>query len=137
MRKYFQQLKFSCRNGLIILVFTIFLGTSSTNANSNDIPNGGILPSWSPDSKKIGFISSNPHNSGSLWIMNSDGSEAHKLPIGDVSDYSWSKEGQKIRYIAYRNGSAHLLEYALDNKETIAWYLLGKPISLLPEDVTE
>src|SRR5208283_5639736 len=94
----------------LLLLFVILYTISLQFVRPNDLPNGGILPRWSPDGKKIAFISSNPHNTGALWIMNSDGSEAHKLPLGDISEYTWSKEDQKIHYIAYRNGVPRFFE---------------------------
>ncbi len=144
MRRQFKQwtqynlfTEFNSIKPLYLLLFVYIFIVSQQFARPDDLPNGGRLPRWSPDGKKIAFLSSSPHNSGSLWIMNSDGNEAHKLLLGDVNDYSWSIESQKIHYISFRNGAAHLFEYSLDDKETLAGCLLGKPISLLPQDVTE
>ncbi len=57
-------------------------------------------PRWSPDGRRIGFLS-NRSGKGELWIIPSDGGEAHQLTRleGNVSDFTWSPDGRRLAVI--------------------------------------
>ena len=61
---------------------------------TNDHPAGGSTPSWSPDGKRIAFVSGRDGNS-EIYIMNPDGSELRNLTNNPAYDggHSWSPEG--------------------------------------------
>jgi len=81
-------------------IFTVNpAGTNLTNLTNNPLHNFASDPTWSPDGSKIAFTSD-----GGLWIMNSDGTDAHYIPFVRELDYSfvsdpdWSPDGGKITF---------------------------------------
>ena len=76
------------------------------------ITSKGFRPSWSPDGKELVFatedVGMNPGNAesvGELWLVNEDGSNLGRLPIGgDAILPSWSPHGHRIAY-THRLGS--------------------------------
>jgi Tol biopolymer transport system component len=64
------------------------------------------MPSWSPDGKKIAFVSyRNGHSD--IYIMNADGSDQTRLtdnPARDVEP-SWSPDSRKIVFASDRDGN--------------------------------
>jgi len=62
---------------------------------------GACRPDWSPDSKKIAYVSGKADEKGDIWVMNPDGSEKTQLTFDDMNyDYypAWSPDGQYIVY---------------------------------------
>lgn len=63
---------------------------------------------WAPDSRRVAFLSSraNPLNVGKrsrqLWLLSLDGGEAQPLTKvdGDIADFRWSPDGQRIAFLA-------------------------------------
>ncbi|MDQ1453299.1 MAG: hypothetical protein QOK38_3165 [Acidobacteriaceae bacterium] len=82
-------------------------GTASTPVDIPDLLNtvrlGGAA--WSPDGRQI-LYSGSASGRINLWIMNSDGTEAHQLLHSDdaQSGAIWSKDGQKVVYQQDRGG---------------------------------
>jgi Tol biopolymer transport system component len=98
-------------------------------------------PSWSPDSRKIAFVSKSPSNFSSvaIWVVNADGSGGFALdeqpnPF-DVTNYltpRWAPNGSAIAFLSTENGNpdvvlkplngaaAHLISTP-DNESDIAW----------------
>ena len=62
-------------------------------------------PAWSPDGKKIAFVS---HRDGNqeIYVMNADGSGQRRLTHNTAGDYgpAWSPDGQKIAFVSQRDG---------------------------------
>jgi Tol biopolymer transport system component len=64
-------------------------------------------PHFSPDGRKIAFVSSQADGKGDIWIMNPDGSGQDRLTdLPDTFDYypSWSADG---RTIVFASGTEH------------------------------
>jgi Tol biopolymer transport system component len=62
-------------------------------------------PHWSPDGTLIlfGFNPSGTTGKDEIWLMNSDGSNKHKL--GDGIDAVWAPEGQRIAFASVPSGT--------------------------------
>ena len=65
---------------------------------------------WSPDGKQMAFIkipdSQTPFAVGELWVMNADGSNAHKLADADAGHGfppAWSPDGKRIAFVVREN----------------------------------
>jgi dipeptidyl aminopeptidase/acylaminoacyl peptidase len=59
-------------------------------------------PVWSPDSKRLLFVSDREGEKNQLWFIDTDGGEARKLTnmLRGVIDASWSPDGRSIAFIA-------------------------------------
>ena len=61
-------------------------------------------PDWSPDGQRIAF-SSERHENGNIYVMNSDGSEVTRLTNADRNVHNpnpdWSPDGQRIAHQSY------------------------------------
>ena len=71
-------------------------------------------PCWSPDSKKIAWLSINRkvNPETGLWVMKADGSE--KKQFTDFAQYpSWSPDGHQIVYSAFLEDSVGAKNEAL------------------------
>lgn len=55
------------------------------------------FPKWSPSGEKVAFVSTGEDSIPSLWIMNADGSDQHRLTDNIVVQApSWSPDGREI-----------------------------------------
>ncbi len=61
---------------------------------------GSCRPHFSPDSKKIAYVSTEGDGKGDIWIMDPDGSNKTRVTTDPNYDYhpSWSPDGTKIVY---------------------------------------
>jgi len=78
-------------------------------------------PIWSPDGKKIAFISD---RSGSyeIWTMNRDGSGLEQLtdtPDVRATEPIWSPDGQRMVYTVFRDGSYMFVLNKPWNEQTV------------------
>ena len=72
-----------------------------------------VHPAWSPDGRKIAFVSGRDGNSN-IYVMDADGKNVHQLTDHPVSDTNpaWSPNGRKIAFQSSRDGNVEI--YVMD-----------------------
>ena len=71
-----------------------------TNHPAND-----SHPSWSPDGKKIAFVSDRNNKADHIYVMDSEGQNLMRLTNEAVSRWpAWSPDGKKIVYVRSKGG---------------------------------
>jgi len=76
-------------------------GSGATQLTHNTLVTD-LSPAWSPDGRKIAFVSSQPGRVNfNIYIMDADGSNAKKLTTSPAqeSDPTWSPDGRKIAFV--------------------------------------
>ena len=77
------------------------------------IPKADSSPSWSPDGKRIAFVSDRDRfldihgfPTSEIYVMDADGENPQNLTNNRVEDSSpsWSPDGKRIVFISYRDG---------------------------------
>ena len=80
-----------------------------------------VDPAWSPDGKKIVFLSkSNQAGNFDIWVMNSDGSNKQRLTTDPADDGwpSWSPDGSKIAFESNRSGNYDIYIMVIEKSAT-------------------
>ena len=76
--------------------------------NLTQHPSSNMRPVWSPDSRRIAFISDRDKTSGAFWnlyVMNADGSGLTRLTNDqwtDANTIAWSPDGKRIAFSSFR-----------------------------------
>jgi eukaryotic-like serine/threonine-protein kinase len=97
-----------------------------------NLENGACQPEWSPDGKKMVFVSPCADNSGyyqgaGLFMINADGSDQKLLmnaPGGDF-DPAWSPDGKTIAFTSLRNQDQTAHIYLLHLEDNTVDRLMG------------
>ena len=75
-----------------------------------------LLPSWSPDGKRIAFASDGKGNfeNFEIYVMDADGGNLQRLTNNPDDDWSpsWSPDGERIAFRSKRDGNAEI--YVMD-----------------------
>jgi serine/threonine protein kinase/Tol biopolymer transport system component len=97
-----------------------------------NMPEGACQPSWSPDGKKMVFISpckgmDEIYYGASLYIINADGT--NPTPVGTVPggdfDPAWSPDGKSIAFTSLRNGQMEIFILNVENPSSITQITKG------------
>ena len=66
-------------------------------------------PAWSPDGRKIAFVSRRDGNS-EIYVINADGSGQENLTQHPARDShpSWSRDGRKLAFVSRRDGNSEI-----------------------------
>ena len=68
-----------------------------------------IQPTWSPDGRKIAFVSNRNQGFIQIWVIDADGRNPIRLTDGVWDEHpDWSPDGQKIAYQASRKKALNI-----------------------------
>ena len=64
-----------------------------------------VQPAWSPDGKRVAFVSNRHDPNGEIYVMNADGTAVQRLTFDDHLDEAptWSKDGKRIGFVSTRD----------------------------------
>ena len=70
--------------------------TRLTRSNSTN-----THPRWSPDGRKIAFLSDRESGRQAIWLIDPSGGEAERMTSekGGISDFEWSPDGKTIAFV--------------------------------------
>ena len=80
-------------------------GDNPQNLTNN--PSNDYSPSWSPDGKRIAFVSDRDKKFiTEIYVMDNDGDNPQRLTNNPHDDYSpsWSPDSKRIVFVSYREG---------------------------------
>jgi len=77
--------------------------------NGKSTPRDVQTPAWSPDGRKLAFVSQRDGNS-EIYVMNADGSAQENLTRQPASDShpSWSRDGRRIVFVSRRDDNSEI-----------------------------
>lgn len=91
-----------------------------TDGSSED-----MMPAWSPDGKRLAFISNRGGNRD-VWAMNADGTHLENLTRTPADEWTpaWSPDGTEIAFASYRDGNWELYIARSDGSQPkrITWH---------------
>ena len=73
-----------------------------------DSPGDDFSPAWSPDGKRVAFVSVRHDAFGEIYVMNADGTGVQRLTTSSGIDGAptWAKDGKRIAFMSTRQDPA-------------------------------
>ena len=91
-------------------------GGNQRNLSNN--PDDDLSPSWSPDGKRIAFVSERNDRDWNrqIYVMDADGDNQRNLSNNDFDEWGppWSPDGKRIVFVSDRNGDWNRQIYVMD-----------------------
>lgn len=114
----------SNRLGMPQIFLANIVGESASQITN--MPEGACQPSWSPDGKRLAFISpckgmDDIYYDSSLYFINADGSELTPIstvPGGDF-DPAWSPDGKSIAFSSLRAGQMEIFILNVEDQSVV------------------
>ena len=77
--------------------------------------NGGEMPAWSPDGRRLAFVRSTPTGGSEVFTMNADGSRQRNRSKNEFQDFQpdWSPDG-RIVFVSSRTGNGDIYRMNAD-----------------------
>jgi serine/threonine protein kinase len=114
----------STRSGTAQIYISDLNGETATQIT--DMPNGACQPTWSPDGKRLIFISpcrgpQDIYNNSSLFLINADGTGLTPFDSspGGNFDPAWSPDGTTIAFTSLRTGQMEIFTVKVDDPASI------------------
>ncbi|MEA2492480.1 MAG: hypothetical protein QOJ29_391 [Thermoleophilaceae bacterium] len=99
----------SIRGALTTLQLFVMGGDGSNPTQVTNDQVGALVPSWSPDGRRLVYYSERSNN-GDVFLVNADGTGETQLTNAPGEDVTavWSPDGTKIVFTSQRDGNAEL-----------------------------
>jgi TolB protein len=79
------------------------MNTDGSNIRRISFTGTGFDPDWSPDGKRIAFVSLHESVAGEIYVMNTDGSRQTRLTYDGGTFPSWAPGGKQIAFVRAGN----------------------------------
>lgn len=111
--QYLALTRYNLRDGNLEIYSLNLVTLEEKNLTNN--PSDDSMPSWSPDGKKIAFVSEREGNP-MIYVMNADGSDTLKLTDNQANEGmpSWSPDGKTIAFVSNMNGTNMIYTIGVD-----------------------
>ena len=86
--------------------------------NLTNHPAGDTAPAWSPDGRRIAFVSTRRRGTSDIYVMDAKGRNVQRLTDHPESDDqpAWSPNGRKIAFSSNRDGNWEVYVMDTDGK---------------------
>ena len=112
-------------------IFTLDLSSGRVTQLTSGRNHHDQHPKWSPDGKRISFISSRGGNFD-LWMMNADGTGVERLTDHAAADYDpiWAHDGQSLIFSSERDSRSDLYRLWLKDRriDRLTHHFVGRAI---------
>ena len=114
------EIAFASQRTGVLQIWIVNAGNQQMRQVTN-LPDGACQPSWSPDGKKLAFISpcsskKDIYNGVGMFIINADGSGFTPLPTSPEGDFdpAWSPNGKTLAFTSLRTSRPSIFLLDLD-----------------------
>jgi serine/threonine protein kinase/Tol biopolymer transport system component len=119
------QIAFASNRSGIPQIYTMDMTGQGLKQVTN-VQDGACQPSWSPDGKRLVYVSpckgkQDSYKNSGLFIINADSTGLNILPSHPAGDFdpAWSPDGDRIAFTSLRQDIPHIFVYNLKDHKTI------------------